>query len=113
VAVIDVGRPQTLPFQSMEPPNFRRVTAPSSFDRELDLSFSTDQPGANGLQMLFYASDESPRRVLARLDRSIHGISTHGALLRGAQIERVGRHVLLWSSRPTTAQRGAVVGCLD
>jgi len=112
-AVIDVGRPRTLPFQSMEPPNFRKVTAPNSFDRELDLSFAPTQPGANGLQLLFYRSDESPRRMLARLDRSIHAISTQGALLTGASIERIGRQVLLWSSRPTTAQRGAVVGCLD
>jgi hypothetical protein len=112
-AVIDVGRPTTLPFQSMQPPDFRRVTAPKSFDREFDLSFPTTQPGANGLQLLFYSSDDSPRRVLARLDRSIHTISTQGALLTGAPIERVGKHVLLWSSRPTTTQRGAVVGCLD
>jgi len=112
-AAIDVGRPTTLPFQSMQPPDFRKVTAPKAFDRELDLSFPTTQPGANGLQLLFYVSDESPRRVLARLDRSIHAISTQGALLTGASIERVGRHVLLWSSRPTTTQRGAVVGCLD
>jgi hypothetical protein len=97
----------------MRPPDFRRVTAPRSFDRELDLSFETTQPGANGLQLLFYRSEESPRRVLARLDRSIHAISTQGALLTGASIERVGPHVLLWSSRPTTTQRGAVVGCLD
>jgi hypothetical protein len=112
-AVVDVGRPQILPFQSTQPPDFRKVTAPRSFDRELDLSFPTTQPGANGLQLLFYSSDESPRRMLAELDRSIHAISTQGALLTGASIERVGKHVLLWSSRPTTTQRGAVVGCLD
>ena len=73
-AVIDVGRPTTLPFQSMRPPDFRRVTAPKSFDRELDLSFPTTQPGANGLQLLFYSSDDSPRRVLGRLDRSIQAL---------------------------------------
>jgi hypothetical protein len=112
-AAIDVGRPSTLPFQSKEPPSFRRLTSPRSFERELDLSFPADQPGANGLQLLFYSSEESPRRVLARLDRSIHAISTVGALLTGADIERVGEQILLWSSRPTTAQRSAVVGCLD
>jgi hypothetical protein len=113
VQVIDAGRPQTLPFQSMRPPDFRRVTSPRSFERELDLSFSPEQPGANGLQMLFYSSEESPRRVLGRLDHSIHAVSTQGAFLRGVPIERVGRHILLWSSRPTTAQRGAVIDCLD
>jgi hypothetical protein len=113
VAAIDVGRPRTLPFQSKASPDFRRVTSPASFQREVDLSFATDQPGANGLQMLFYSSDESPQRVMTRLDRSIQAISTQGALLRGASIERVGAQILLWSSRPTTAQRGAVVGCLD
>ena len=114
--VIDHGRPPALPFLSPYDPNLGRMPAPSSFRRDLELSFRRSGAGANDLRLFYFEDEDAAVRSETRI--RAHSLipnrfSRRGiAYAPGAVVDRSGAVLLLWSSAPTPAQRAALADCI-
>jgi hypothetical protein len=114
--VIDHGRPPALPFLSPYDPNLGRMPAPSSFRRDLEVSFSHSGKGANDLRLLYFedgaAAGRSEMRIRAH-SLIPNRFSRRGiAYAPGAILDRSDAVLLLWSSAPTGVQRAALAHCI-
>jgi len=114
--VIDHGRPPALPFLSPYDPTLGRMPAPSSFERDLELSFASSGAGANDLRLFFFDGDDAAGRSESRIrknSRRRYPFMRRGiAYVPGAVLERTDAVLLLWSSAPSAAQRAALAHCI-
>ena len=114
--LIDHGRPPALPFLSPYDPNLGRMPAPAPFQRDLEVSFSKPGAGSNDLRLLYFKDDAAAGRSETRIRQHSlirNRFSRRGvAYVPGAVFERSGAVLLLWSSKPTAAQRTALADCI-
>ncbi len=117
--LIDHGRPPALPFLSPYNPDLGRMPAPAPFRRDLEISFTVPDRGANDLRLFFFFSDaEAATRSYERIRK--HSLRRYRflrrreiAYVRGTVLELRGPVLLLWSSAPTPRQMAALGRCLD
>jgi hypothetical protein len=101
----DHGRPLSLPFRNPFGDSPTQMASPKVFERELELSYPSDAPGANAAAFFFFNEDTDAKRVLKRV-RSTPSFFPTGNL------ETIGPAIVRWSSNPAPKQRAAVAGCL-
>ena len=92
------------------------MPAPSSFERDLELSFASSGEGANDLRLFFFDGDDAAGRSESRIRKSSrrrYPFMRRGiAYVPGAVLERTDAVLLLWSSAPSAAQRAALADCI-
>lgn len=116
--VLDRGRPPALPVASPYNPELGRMPAPASFRRDLELSYTVAGKGANDLRLLYFEDEDAAQRSYDRIRRHsprrgpLVSPRNKIAYVPGAVLELSGPVLLLWSSSPTSTQRGALTRCL-
>jgi hypothetical protein len=113
-------RTQTVALLPVLDPTFRpsatQLTRPLAWPDDLqeygEVLFDPKQPGANALQVLIFADDDLPQKIVAQARRPpCQGCVT--TQFPGRRTVRIGQTVLLWSSAPTPKQRRSVGACFD
>ena len=107
--LIDPDRPRT--------PNgpTPQLPWPDDFQEYGEVSFPPNRPGANNVQLLIFADEKLPERVVTATRRAERTPLAPGQFFRLNALtpERLGQTLLLWSSKPTARQRARVEGCLS
>lgn len=115
--IIDHGRPPALPFLSPYDPTLGRMPAPSSFERDLEVSFASAGRGANDLRLFFFEDADAAGRSETRIRAHSLVFNRFGrrgiAYAPGSVLGRDDAVLLLWSSAPSAAQRAALADCMD
>jgi hypothetical protein len=87
-----------------------RLRWPDDLQEYGEISYPSTQPGANAVQILIFADDELPKRILAFTRRAVRDQSL---FFISTDLRRIGQTLLMWSSTPTSKQRDGVRGCLE
>src|SRR5438105_8095056 len=90
---------QTAPVLPVADPSFRSSAAqftqslawPKDMQEYGEVLFRHDQPGANALQVLIFASDELPKKIVAQANRPNTPRTVGGFFVPGRKTARIGQ----------------------
>ena len=77
-----------------------------------EISYPPTNPGANAVQILIFADDDLPKRIVTFTRRVVRNPTVFFAG-SGFDLRRIGQTLLMWSSEPSAKQRDGVRACLE